>query len=729
MIGTAVGNFRIIRQLGKGGMGEVWEAEQESIKTKVAIKLLRADVSADASHVQRFFNEAVAVSKIRHAGIVKIFDVGFLGTQAYLVMELLEGETLTRRITRTGRLAVREACEIARQVAGVLDATHAAGIIHRDLKPDNVFLVPDAELPSGERAKVLDFGIAKLGSVGITSTSVSSMGTPLYMSPEQWRSVAKVDGRTDAYSLGCVVFEMACGRPPFLAASIGEACSMHLTDPPPAVSSLVPDVAPAFDQLVARLLEKDPAQRPTMREAMAAFEAIAQGLPRSAPWAHAPAAPAGAAAPPVAATVVTAPGVPAPVSPRAATVATAGAVPAPAPSPVAATVAPVVSGVAATAGPAPAGVAATMAPAPSGVAATATAGPAPSGVAATMTPDLERAATAPATPPRPVTETTLGGSAGSTQMPVARRGRIGRIAGVLAVLAAGATAAVLVLRARDGGDSPAVTPAPAPRPEPAPAPAPPPAPPDEPPPAPPPPARADLPLVSAGAARRISGDPPKNLPVLVDAHLCIDAAGAVTDVRVGEDVEKAVADTVTSKLKTWRYEPYKRDGEPIAVCFPTRVRPRVPDPVPGKPGTGSAGTGSGSGKPSDPPPGPGSGSGKPTPGPGSGSGKPPPDPPPGPGSGSGSGKPPPPPPLEQVTQAEFAAAMKKVEPGVRKCRDQLVIRGQVQVQVRVNPRGTPTVTVLAPARPRPINCIKTAVQKATFPATKRGGTFEHRFDP
>src|SRR5689334_1240848 len=203
-------------------MGEVWLAEQQSIKTKVAIKLLRDDVSADVSHVQRFFNEAVAVSQIRHAGIVKIFDVGRVDGRAYLVMELLEGETLTRRIARARRLPLREVCDVGRQVAGVLDATHAAGIIHRDLKPDNVFLVPDAELPSGERAKVLDFGIAKLGTVGITSTSVGSMGTPLYMSPEQWRSVAKVDGRTDAYSLGCVVFEMACGRPPFLAESMGE---------------------------------------------------------------------------------------------------------------------------------------------------------------------------------------------------------------------------------------------------------------------------------------------------------------------------------------------------------------------------------------------------------------------------------------------------------------------------------------------------------------------------
>src|SRR5215207_1266441 len=116
MIGTAVGNFRIVSQLGKGGMGEVWLAEQQSIKTKVAIKVLRDDVSADVSHVQRFFNEAVAVSKIRHAGIVKIFDVGFLGARAYLVMEFLDGETLTRRIARARRLPLREVCDLGRQI-------------------------------------------------------------------------------------------------------------------------------------------------------------------------------------------------------------------------------------------------------------------------------------------------------------------------------------------------------------------------------------------------------------------------------------------------------------------------------------------------------------------------------------------------------------------------------------------------------------------------------------
>ena len=274
MIGAEIGNFRVVRQLGVGGMGEVYLAEQKNILTKVAIKTLLPHISSNREHVQRFFNEAVAVSRIKHAGIVKIFDVGFLPSgQAYLVMEFLDGETLSSRIHRAGRLPLAQLADIGRQIAGVLDATQQAGITHRDLKPDNVFLVPDAELESGERVKVLDFGIAKLGGTSaLTSTSVAGMGTPGYMAPEQWHNSKSVDWRADAYSLGCVMFEMAAGRLPFLAESIAEACTKHLTMPPPALRSLVPELPVALDALVAALLEKEPARRP------ASFKDIARQL-------------------------------------------------------------------------------------------------------------------------------------------------------------------------------------------------------------------------------------------------------------------------------------------------------------------------------------------------------------------------------------------------------------------------------------------------------------------
>ncbi|MBA2543541.1 MAG: serine/threonine protein kinase, partial [Deltaproteobacteria bacterium] len=203
MIGETVGNFEIISPLGKGGMGEVWLAQQKTLGTKAAIKILAAGISNNDDQIKRFHNEAIAVSQIPHSGIVKIFDAGKLGDRAYLIMEYLQGETLASRIKRMGRLEMTQLCDFGRQIASVLDATHGAGITHRDLKPENIFLVRDAELMHGERVKVLDFGIAKLDiTVGprMTAASASSIGTPNYMSPEQWHSLAESDWRTDAYA-------------------------------------------------------------------------------------------------------------------------------------------------------------------------------------------------------------------------------------------------------------------------------------------------------------------------------------------------------------------------------------------------------------------------------------------------------------------------------------------------------------------------------------------------
>jgi serine/threonine protein kinase len=288
VIGESVGNFQIVSRLGRGGMGEVWLAEQQAVRTRVAIKMLHADVSTNETSVQRFFNEAVAVSQIRHAGIARIFDVGWTAQgRAYFVMEYLDGETLSARIAR-GPLPLRQVADLGRQIASVLDATHSAGVVHRDLKPDNIFIVPDAELASKERVKILDFGIAKLSSnPGMTAASVSSVGTPHYMAPEQWHSLAEVDWRTDAYALGCVAYEMACGAVPFPARSLGEACEKHLVEPPPVPSRARPELPPAFDALIARLLDKEPGPRPSMEEAMTVFAGLAEGRTVSLPRAGA----------------------------------------------------------------------------------------------------------------------------------------------------------------------------------------------------------------------------------------------------------------------------------------------------------------------------------------------------------------------------------------------------------------------------------------------------------
>ena len=284
MIGGEVGNFVIVQKLGHGGMGEVFLAEQKNVKTKVAIKTLLPHISSNRDYVQRFFNEAIAVSRIKHSGIAKIFDVGFLPSgQAYLVMEFLEGETLASRIEKT-RLSVAQLSDIGRQIASVLDATHQAGITHRDLKPENVFLVPDAELESGERVKVLDFGIAKLGAGSpLTNTSIGAMGTPAYMAPEQWQNSKLVDWRADAYSLGCLTFEMAAGRPPFQVTSIAEACTAHLAAIPPPLRSLAPGMPQGLEELVRSLLEKDPARRPaSMKDIMRRFAELGRGTAATA---------------------------------------------------------------------------------------------------------------------------------------------------------------------------------------------------------------------------------------------------------------------------------------------------------------------------------------------------------------------------------------------------------------------------------------------------------------
>ena len=266
-------------------MGEVYRAEHRELQTPVAVKLLNDDISEDRDHVQRFFNEARIVSKIKHAGTVKIFDSGFHKAQAYLIMELLEGESLAARLER-GPMPPAQVLDAARQIASVLDATHRQGVIHRDLKPDNIYLVPDDERATGERVKILDFGIAKLsGTLSSASPKTSgTMGTPAYMAPEQWSDSSQVDWRADAYSLGCVMFEMACGRPPFVAATIPEAYTKHAHTQPPSPRSFNAAITPELDALILRLLAKDPSERcVSMGQVTREIEAIAQDVGPAAP--------------------------------------------------------------------------------------------------------------------------------------------------------------------------------------------------------------------------------------------------------------------------------------------------------------------------------------------------------------------------------------------------------------------------------------------------------------
>jgi serine/threonine-protein kinase len=255
-----------VNQLGAGGMGVVYVGHHEALGSRVVMKVLQRELSNDADMVQRFFNEARAATAIRSPGIVQVFDFGVTpDRRAYFVMELLEGESLSARLKRRC-YDFAGCCRLGRQVANVLQAAHAAGIVHRDLKPANLFLVPDPEVAGGERVKVLDFGIAKLageaGALGVRTRTGLIMGTPHYMSPEQCRSASAADARSDIYSLGCILFQIACGRPPFVFAGVGDIVAAHLHEPPPDPNQFAPGAPPGLSALIARMLAKHPDARP-----------------------------------------------------------------------------------------------------------------------------------------------------------------------------------------------------------------------------------------------------------------------------------------------------------------------------------------------------------------------------------------------------------------------------------------------------------------------------------
>ncbi len=265
MIGQVIGNYRIVSELGKGGMGMVYRAEHTQLGRPAALKMLLPQLSSDASIVQRFFNEARAASAIDHPGIVEVYDYGtHTDGAAYIVMALLRGESLENRLQR-GPLPPLEGASILAQVLGALAAAHQRGIVHRDLKPDNIFLTPNELMPGGIQVKLLDFGIAKLAdekSAGFKTQTGMMMGTPAYMSPEQCMGAADLDHRTDLYAIGCILFHVLTGRPPFLSdQGTGMMIAAHIRDPAPHPRSLNPNVPDSLCAIVLRLLEKEPAAR------------------------------------------------------------------------------------------------------------------------------------------------------------------------------------------------------------------------------------------------------------------------------------------------------------------------------------------------------------------------------------------------------------------------------------------------------------------------------------
>lgn len=273
--GDVLGNYRIVRLLGQGGMGAVYEAVHETIERRVALKLLHTGLAKDREAVNRFFNEARATNRIDHPSIVQVSDFGHAPDGAsYLVMEFLRGVSLAKRIadlnSGSERMEVATALQIAWQVADALTVAHTAGIVHRDLKPENLMLVDDPIAPSGERVKILDFGIAKLShsnTFNKAHTAVNAlMGTPVYMSPEQCEGAGGVDDKSDVYSLGVILYEMLAGRPPFVEQGMGQLLLAHMTLSPPPLAQLAPQVPKDVADCVHRLLTKAKADRPSMQQ-------------------------------------------------------------------------------------------------------------------------------------------------------------------------------------------------------------------------------------------------------------------------------------------------------------------------------------------------------------------------------------------------------------------------------------------------------------------------------
>lgn len=268
------GRYRLIGPIARGGMAEVWEGYDEVLSRPVAVKVLLSHLATDEVVRERFRREAVTAARLAHPNVVATYDTGLDGTTAYIVMELVRGQTLRHLLAARGALSVPVAIAVADQIADALAQAHRAGLVHRDIKPANVLLAEeDGTLP---RIKVTDFGIAKAAErVGADLTSTGMvLGTPKYLSPEQVEG-REPDARADLYSLGVVLFEMLTARPPFVGPTEMATALSHLRDDAPLASSFRPGLPPAIDDVVATLLAKDPAWRyPSANDLRRALAAV-----------------------------------------------------------------------------------------------------------------------------------------------------------------------------------------------------------------------------------------------------------------------------------------------------------------------------------------------------------------------------------------------------------------------------------------------------------------------
>ena len=264
LIGRTLGDYKILRVLGRGGMGVVYRAEQVSIHRAVALKVLAPNLAHERTLVKRFLREGRIAAKIEHANVATVYDVGEEEGIHFILMEYVRGKTLAQVIAEEGRLEILRSLRVAEEIANALSAAHKLGIIHRDIKPDNIMLGTNREL------KVMDFGLARAQSSNTNLTVTGdTLGTPRYMSPEQVRN-DELTPQSDLYSLAVILFEMLTGKVPYTADSSFGLMMKTVKEPFPAIRKYHRAIPKRIERLVKKLAEKHPGDRYESADVLAA---------------------------------------------------------------------------------------------------------------------------------------------------------------------------------------------------------------------------------------------------------------------------------------------------------------------------------------------------------------------------------------------------------------------------------------------------------------------------